>query len=331
MYSTCIFCHGNLGRNDVIEAWPAGRRLAFDAMRGRLWVICRRCGRWNLAPIEERWEALEACESHFAMARARYSTDNIGLARDSRGIDLVRIGRPARREFAAWRYGSVLRRRRIEMSALTGTSVIVAGGIGLGGLVLGAFDMSVAFAGAYAFGFGMVAMHHWRRLARVDTGTGRMIDVRANDLSRIRLRDVDGTPLLDFRGRPGIATMRGHYALAAVRAILPWLNRSGGSGREIDRAIEILDLQGESAWPNVVAPSEPPAEGIPLSRLRAEHRLAIEMAVNEEVERWAMDGELAALEREWRDAEEIARIADGLLTPSWISDRWAAAFVNDRP
>ena len=31
MYSTCIHCDRSLGRNEVIEAFPVGGRLAFDA------------------------------------------------------------------------------------------------------------------------------------------------------------------------------------------------------------------------------------------------------------------------------------------------------------
>jgi hypothetical protein len=42
-------------------------------------------------------------------------------------------------------------------------------------------------------------------------------------------------------------------------------------------------------------------------------RLALEMAAHEESERRALDGELAALEAAWRDADEIAMIADALL------------------
>ena len=41
MYSTCIFCHASLGANESIEHFPVGHRLAFDASRGRLWVVCR--------------------------------------------------------------------------------------------------------------------------------------------------------------------------------------------------------------------------------------------------------------------------------------------------
>src|SRR3954447_7459025 len=111
MYSTCIFCHANLATNESIEHFPIGRRLAFDAARGRLWVVCPKCARWNLTPLEERWEAIEECERLFRGTRLRVSTDNIGLAQIREGTELVRLGAPLRPELAAWRYSSDLRRR----------------------------------------------------------------------------------------------------------------------------------------------------------------------------------------------------------------------------
>src|SRR6476661_6657816 len=104
MYSRCMFCNLPLGANEVLEIFPVGRRLAFDSAKGRLWVVCRFCERWNLSPLDERWEAIEACERLFHDTRLRVSTDNIGLARLHEGLELVRIGAPQRPEFAAWRY-----------------------------------------------------------------------------------------------------------------------------------------------------------------------------------------------------------------------------------
>ena len=40
MFSTCMFCNESLRTNGVVEAFPVGRWLAFDAARGRLWVVC---------------------------------------------------------------------------------------------------------------------------------------------------------------------------------------------------------------------------------------------------------------------------------------------------
>ena len=89
MYSTCIFCNQPLDRNEVIERFPVGRRLAFDLERGRLWVVCRKCERWNLTPIEERWEAVEECERTYRELRTRLSTENVGLGRHSEGLELL--------------------------------------------------------------------------------------------------------------------------------------------------------------------------------------------------------------------------------------------------
>ncbi|MND09423.1 hypothetical protein D3C83_327310 [compost metagenome] len=37
--------------------------------------------RWNLAPIEERWEPVEEAEKRFRDARLRVHSENIGLAK----------------------------------------------------------------------------------------------------------------------------------------------------------------------------------------------------------------------------------------------------------
>ena len=50
-------------------------------------------------------------------------------------------------------------------------------------------------------------------------------------------------------------------------------------------------------------------------------KLALEMAANEDIERRAMAGELVLLEAAWREAEEIAAIADDLLLPDFVRNR----------
>src|SRR5947208_5999793 len=137
MYSTCIFCHSRLGTNEVIEHFPIGRRLAFDAARGRLWVVCRKCERWNLTPVEERWEAIEECERMFRDTRLRVSTEHIGLARLKEGLELVRIGEPQRPEMAAWRYGDQFGRRRRKKFVMIGGATVLIGGVVILGPVSG--------------------------------------------------------------------------------------------------------------------------------------------------------------------------------------------------
>src|SRR3984957_16985049 len=143
MYSTCLFCHADLGSNEVIESFPVGKRLAFDAEKGRLWAVCPRCGRWNLTPLEERWEAVEACERRFRGTVLRTSTDNIGLTRLREGLELVRVGKPLRPELAAWRYSTTFQRRWRRHALLTagvvGVAVAVPVGltaIGLSGILI---------------------------------------------------------------------------------------------------------------------------------------------------------------------------------------------------
>ena len=52
-------------------------------------------------------------------------------------------------------------------------------------------------------------------------------------------------------------------------------------------------------------------------------KLALEMALHEEQERRALEGELWLLERAWEEAEEIAAISDNLLLPDGVDD-----FIN---
>src|SRR3954469_1062815 len=137
MYSTCIFCHSALGSNEAIEHFPVGRRLAFDAARGRLWVVCRSCERGNLTPLEERWEAIEQCERLFSSTRLRVSTDNIGMSRVREGLELVRIGQPQRPQMGAWRYGDQFGRRRTKYMVYTFGGAAVVAGVMIGGPLLG--------------------------------------------------------------------------------------------------------------------------------------------------------------------------------------------------
>ena len=52
MYSTCTFCYGALGTNQVLETFSVSRRVAFDPRKACLWAVCPLCARWNLAPLD---------------------------------------------------------------------------------------------------------------------------------------------------------------------------------------------------------------------------------------------------------------------------------------
>jgi hypothetical protein len=108
----CLHCRAPLGSNDVLAALPVGRRFAFDVARCRLWIVCGTCGRWSrsvaYAPSGALPETLEACERRHRDAPRRRWTENVSLARDASGVELIRVDRAPRAELAAWRYGDML-------------------------------------------------------------------------------------------------------------------------------------------------------------------------------------------------------------------------------
>ena len=134
-----------------------GRMLAFDAVRGRLWVICQHCARWNLTPLEERWEAVEDCERRFRSARLRAQTTNIGLVKLADGTGLVRVGQPLRPEFAAWRYGREFSRRRARALTVLSAASLAIAGVAVGSMYVG--------AAALLPHLGMFGYHAYRLLA----------------------------------------------------------------------------------------------------------------------------------------------------------------------
>ena len=123
MYRTCMFCNRPLGSNQVIEHFPVGRRLAFHEAKGRLWVVCRKCLRWNLTPLEERWEAIEECERIYRDTPVRVSTDNIDVPRRHRRAVSGCHQAPARHRAAARARledkGHVVRDRDLGVNAFT--------------------------------------------------------------------------------------------------------------------------------------------------------------------------------------------------------------------
>src|ERR1043165_5477892 len=248
MYTPCLFCHSDLGSNEVIESFPIGRRLAFDAANGRLWVICRKCERWNLTPLEERWEAIEQCERMFSSTRLKVSTDNIGMSRLREGLELVRIGSPQRPEMAAWRYGDQFGRRRTRYLTYTiGAGVIVAG-IVIGGPLLG---FGSVMGGGYGLVQGTNALIKAARDRVVRTrvavpGYDKPTVIRGKDIKRIVIgSSADGLSLrLPYHLGPGHrieVQLAGDDAMRAAGTILPAVNVKGGSKDQVQTAVNYLE------------------------------------------------------------------------------------------
>lgn len=336
MYTTCLFCNHDLDRNETFGTFPVGQRLAFDPAKGRLWVVCRRCERWNLTPLEERWEAIETAERLYRDTRRRVSTDEIGLAKLRDGTTLIRIGRPLRPEFAAWRYGDQFGRRRNRQLALAGGGVAAIGLLAVGGMVAG---VSVAaFAGVLTQSLQRVVHGSPETIvATIRTAAGDTLPVRRRHLAETMLsRADDGSMKLDLRFKNGHREFTGAEAARIAAIVVPKVNKFGGSKAIVARAVQEIEATGSAeafvdrvaATGHVYTRSKPKGNGRWYTRgggaardytkfglfgLPEPQRLALEMALHEDSERRALDGELSELERAWREAEEIAGISDDLL------------------
>jgi hypothetical protein len=345
MYSTCIYCGSRLGTNESIERFTVGRRLAFDAEKGRLWAICPACARWNLSPVEERWEAIEECERAFRATRLRTSTENIGLARLAEGVDLVRVGRPLRPEFAAWRYGGVMvgrNRRALFTSGAVAAGALAAVGLiaAMPALLIAGVPLSVAGAWAarrYPGGMPRAEISRVRAALRdnhsepliprgYEAFYTRMVEGRRLDggwglrLAVGKPRPNDEAGYLDVREH----LLVGSPAMRAVSVLLAAANSTGGSRHEVDEAVRQIVRAGSAEIYFTRAESEARKQGWGYQNLwgmPSTVRLALEMASHEQSERRALEGELADLETAWRDAEEVARIADGLAAPPAVEHR----------
>lgn len=280
VYSTCLFCHHALGTNESLEHFPVGRRLAYDAATGRLWVVCSHCERWNLSPLESRWEAIDEAERLFRATKLRVSTDNIGLAQLRDGTELVRIGAPPTLEFAAWRYGDQFGRRwrRYAVgSALTAAAPIGFGlvqAVNVGGMYFqqlrsaSVLTVAAGGVGVFAAGNAIKAYRHFRSrrtritLSDVD-GQSQRTTLQQLDEATRRVHDDRNWHLRLYHidvmqsGRPGWRaanadaeppwpvhyaplTLQGDAALSTLSIILPHVNRGGGTRRQIDDAVAAI-------------------------------------------------------------------------------------------
>jgi hypothetical protein len=329
-----MFCNHSLGDNQVVEHFPVGRRLAFDSAKGRLWVVCKRCERWNLSPIEERWEAIEDCERLYHGIRTRASSENIGLARHREGTELVRIGVPLRPEFAAWRYGDQFGRRRKKAVMLGIGATAVVGTIAIAGVATGV--LSGALVGQS--GNLVNVFRNARTLVRLRDEDGKVIKLKAPDLDKAKILSAgeDDEWVIEIKRGRLDRRWEGADALRVANRIIPSINRSGAGKGVVQDAVKEIEEAGhpmeflrrvslersgeaENVWTRPVGdgswrPLKEKHMGL-VQKLPRPTRLALEMALHEEQERRALQGELKALEAVWKHAEEIAAISDGLLLP----------------
>lgn len=339
MYPRCLSCDRSLGTNAELPHLPIGRRVAFDRATGRLWVICTRCDQWNLVPLEERWEALEDCERVAGSAEVRAPGDAIGFARTARGLELLRVSGHDSVDIANWRYARRFSHRRFALVWIASALGVMATLLG----VRGGIETGSAWVGVYITAvLGLSVASWWQRLPRLwvavrDRASGTR--VWPWQIGRVRLARFgkDARPTLLVPDGRHDTRLHGDDAARMLAILLPRVNGAdcvnvslAGSLRHVEAAEHASarrHRQGAersrdagavmSPWEHIAARFHKQA----LVDIEPETRVALEMAVTEELEHADLAARSSALEGGLRAEEEIASIADDLLMPADIVER----------
>jgi hypothetical protein len=252
---------------------------------------------------------------------------------------------------AAWRYGNrLLRRRRqyfLQVGVVT-TAVAAVAAVGVFGPAIPVLGISVSNS-ALSIGSAIAS----RRPSLWFAARGKVMHISRHAMAHIQLRPDDEvgyvfevpylTPgqydfvtvslgLYDRESPFRSMSLVGEDAASLARLVLPSLNRQGANDAtlsvalslldeidDLDDAFRILALTARSRrpalWGHEVGGDIQSAPEHRLGRVVPAYRLALEMALHDAEERLAMEHELLELRRRWEEAEEIAAIADSLLTP----------------
>lgn len=304
----CLFCGYDLPAFSPTH-FPGGGRLAFDPWLGRLWHVCPSCRRWSAAPFEDRWELIELCEREARRSRVLLTTDQLSLLQLG-PTSLIRVGRPPRVEFAAWRYSDLLH-ATVRYTGLIGRILrlperTVGGFIGAdyhGGVV----TIPPSWYGSPFVEHGGLLTQLFATVPFAPScpscdqvlvlDPARFADVRftvhAGEVEAVAMCALcdseEAMPVVSARPtlRTGLAIITRHRQKAeAVTRAARSIDRAGGARALVERVARRRQ---------------------PLGALPPTAHLALWIALDELAE-------AESLESEWRRAEELASIMDGELT-----------------
>lgn len=324
MLDRCLFCEHPFPYTESFKDFACGRRIAWDPGKSRLWAICDRCHRWTLAPFEDRVLVIDALE-RLARDHGRLAvqTANVAMLYADPFI-LLRVGRAPLPEQAWWRYGRELRRRRhafesrgARVSAYSFAAVAhLSESLGLTDTGLKVAWDAVPVADILRWRhFGTAA---WRGRVRCDHCNSVLLALRFDLSWWIH-------PLIDREGRIALGmpcdrcdpwtpekvyTIAGEEAENALRRVLAYQNIAGASERMLDDAAAEIDAAGSGLEYARLLPGRRAS----LWKLGPVRTLALEIALNERLERRTLEREVRELEESWIQEEEVARIVDEELT-----------------
>ena len=161
-----------------------------------------------------------------------------------------------------------------------------------------------------------------RTLVKYRREDGTVLKLKQPDLLGTRVRTADDELGFKVEVRKGKKKewFEGAEARRVVGAILPRMNAMAGKTSTIRDAVDEIEHAGhpeEYLRGIAAADGFRDKKGIPgyINKMPKPTKLALEMALHEEHERRALQGELWLLEKAWEEAEEIAAISDSLLLP----------------
>ena len=329
MYTTCAFCSGSLGGDGGPSGLAVGRRFAFDPWKSRAWVICARCARWNLTPLDTRLETIDALDRMAGTGRVAATTDQVSLVRAG-AYDVVRVGKPPRIEYATWRYGERIKvRERERLKVIIPATIVVVGGMvafnaAVGGAMGGMVGNIPGMVNAIYTG--VVGNRKVAIEPPVCERCGTVMVLRARHLQHARLTHTSREDLALLLSCPRCkaygAQIAGPDAELALRAGLTYANlRKGKRIKKLaaTAAGQVERFGGPEQYIRMTTRIEKTVK-----TLVGSEALALEMAVDEQ-------GELCELEKEWQQAEELAQIADDLIPDPRVEEELKRLKGGDQP
>ncbi|HKJ01559.1 MAG TPA: hypothetical protein VJ997_03860 [Longimicrobiales bacterium] len=327
MFAHCLVCHAPFPPGALVEHFPVGRRIAYDPGRGRLWAVCDACGGWTLAPLAQRWEALEELERIVTTrgtrgARLTSRTENVALFRAGRS-EVIRVGPTHLLEEAAWRYG----RATAKAAGANEANPFAPRRLTLRETWLGVrYLLRAAGEGKHLKGqrgemrrwvrFGGVA---WRG-SRACRACGHILEELSFFQCRsLVLRDagpdgptpglVRACPRCRDEGEGGLH-LEGTPAAFVLRRVLARQQINGNPPAHLRAAAHLIELGGGAAGLSSMLARY----GRYLSDLPITSAVALRVLADGAYERHLLSLEAASVERQWRREEELASIVDGDLT-----------------
>jgi hypothetical protein len=317
LYPQCMFCGCSFPHSELFSRVPPGDRLAYDPERGRIWSICGRCARWNLIPVEERFDAIEELE-RVIRDRATFlaATANVALY-DVGDLTVIRIGRALLAERSAWRYGRELLARHTGYNR-TGTRLAAATADAVArvaervtGVRLDRHWGPTTAADVIRWQrFGTVA---WNGRTSCDACNSVLHTLHFDSAWWLYPRVENGRLIIGVpctRCDPwtprNVFDLHGTDGDTVLRRALAYQHVAGANAADLDAATALLQHAGTAE--RFIATL---ATGrTSLWRQGRVATLALEIAANHLADRRALEIRLHGVEAEWRSENELAEIVD---------------------